>query len=424
MKTIIEPDTNSWLQLCTRPVIDSVDLNSKVNEIIDKVKSKKDQALIEFTEKFDSVKIERIEVSTEEINTATVSNELKKAIDIAIGNVEKFHSSQLEKTINIETTKGVNCWRESRAIQSVGFYIPGGTAPLFSSIIMLGVPAKIAGCENTCLCSPPNKEGKLDPAILYTAKKVGIKKVFKVGGAQAIAAMAFGTESVPKCYKIFGPGNQYVTATKQIVSTTGTAIDLPAGPSEVAIYADKTANAKFVAADLLSQAEHGIDSQVILVASSQEIAESIEQEIEEQIENLSRKEIAKKALENSLIVVLSDSSKAFDFLNSYATEHLIIASDQAKNLAQKVINAGSVFIGNYTPESAGDYCSGTNHVLPTNKAALAYSGVSLDSFIKKITFQEISKEGLDILGPSIEVMAEAEGLDAHANASRIRRQNS
>jgi len=420
MKTIIKPDTSRWQELCARPVIDYSELNSNVSNIIKTVSTKGDNGLIELTKKFDDVKLDKIEVSIDEINKAEVSPELKDAIDLAITNIKKFHTSQIEKIEEIETTKGVNCWRESVAIESVGFYIPGGTAPLFSSVIMLGVPAMIAGCKNTCLCSPPDKNGNLHPAILYSAKKVGIKKVFKVGGAQAIAAMAYGTESIPKCYKIFGPGNQYVTAAKQLVNLTGTAIDLPAGPSEVAVYADQSAKPSFVAADLLSQAEHGVDSQVILVCSSEEIAKLVKIELDLQIEKLTRKETAKKALENSLIIVISDTEQAFKFLNFYATEHLIIASDNARNLAKKVINAGSVFIGNYTPESAGDYCSGTNHVLPTNRAALAYSGVSLDSFLKKITFQEITKEGLDLIGPSIEIMAKTEGLDAHANAASIR----
>jgi histidinol dehydrogenase len=405
-----------------RPSFDSSSLEETVKNILQEVKTSGDEAAKKFTLQFDKAEIINLRVSDEEIEKAEIflSDELKKAILTAKNNIEKFHSAQIQSAEFVETMPGVQCWRKTVAIEKVGLYIPGGTAPLFSTILMLGIPAKLAGCKEIILCTPPDTEGKLDSAILFTAKLVGITKIFRVGGVQAIAAMAYGTESIPKVYKIFGPGNQYVTCAKQLIQKEGVAIDLPAGPSEVAVYADETANAGFVAADLLSQAEHGIDSQVLLVTDEQLLIDEVIKELDKQIVLLPRKNIAIKALENSKIILVKNEKEAIDLLNEYAPEHLILACANADDLAEKIINAGSVFLGNYSPESVGDYASGTNHTLPTNGYAKAYSGVSVDSFVKKITFQKLTKEGLNSIGRTVELMAEAEGLFGHKNSIAIR----
>ncbi len=422
MNHIEYPKKSDWESLLKRPVFDTKSLEDRVVPILQQVKEKGDEVLKKFTLEFDKINIENLSVSDEEILEAEklVSDELKKAIDIARVNIEKFHLAQREEIKKMETSKGVICWRKSVPISKVGLYIPGGTAPLFSTILMLGVPANIAGCEEIILCTPPNKEGKIHPAILYTASILGIRKIFKVGGAQAIASMAYGTKTISQVYKIFGPGNQYVTAAKQLVNKEGIAIDMPAGPSELAVIADQSCNPIFVAADLLSQAEHGIDSQVILVTDSKAVIEEVEKEVAKQLEFLPRKEFAAKALENSKMILVKDLDEAMELINVYAPEHLIIQVKDYDRLASMVKNAGSVFLGNYTPESAGDYASGTNHTLPTNGYAKAYSGVSLDSFVKKITFQHISQEGIRLIGPVIEKMAAAELLDAHKNAVSVR----
>lgn len=423
MKVYIEPPVADWNEILKRPVLDSGSLEDKVRPILSEVKTKGDKALLELTAKFDGVQLISLAVTEQEFKTATalVSDELKKAIDTARLNIEKFHLSQREEVKKIETTTGVVCWRKSIAIQKVGLYIPGGTAPLFSTILMLGVPAIIAGCEEIVLCTPPSKDGTVHPAILYTAYSLGITKVFKTGGAQAIAAMAYGTESIPQVYKIFGPGNQYVTAAKQLVSQHGVAIDMPAGPSEVAVIADEKANPAFVAADLLSQAEHGKDSQVLLVASTEAMVAKVKKEIDNLLSFLPRKELMLSSLDHSKAIVVKDLlDTGMKVINAYAPEHLILQVEDPNAYAVKVINAGSVFMGYYTPESAGDYASGTNHTLPTNGYARAYSGVSLDSFVKKVTFQQISKEGIQKLGPVIEAMAEAEELFAHKHAVTLR----
>ncbi len=422
MKIIKYPETGQWNDLLKRPVFETASLEAKVIPVLETVKKEGDIAIKRFTSQFDGVDITDIKVSSLEIDEANllVDEELKIAIRAARQNIEKFHSLQKEETKVVETTPGVKCWRKSVPIQKVGFYIPGGTAPLFSTILMLAIPADIAGCEHKVLCTPPNKQGKIHPAILFTANLLGIKNIYKVGGAQAIAAMAYGTESVPQVYKIFGPGNQYVTAAKQLVFKDGVAIDMPAGPSEVAVVADDSANPAFVASDLLSQAEHGVDSQVMLFTKSEKKAIEVLEEVKKQTEELSRKGFAEKSLENSKCIVLKNDEEIMQMVNEYAPEHLILQTSNAEELAGKVINAGSVFIGHYTPESAGDYASGTNHTLPTNGYAKAYSGVSVDSFVKKITFQSISKEGIKCLGPVIETMAAAEALDAHKNAVSVR----
>jgi histidinol dehydrogenase len=391
-------------------------------DIIQEVQTNGDLALLNYAEKFDGFKPASIVVSEAEINESFkyISEELKQAIDIAYTNILTFHNAQKEIFAPIETMPGVRCWRKSIAIEKVGLYIPGGSAPLFSTILMLAVPAKIAGCKEIVLCTPSNKEGKIHPAILYTAHKVGITKIIKAGGAQAIAAMTFGTESVPKVYKIFGPGNQYVTTAKQLVTKFGVAIDMPAGPSEVAVVADQNSNATFIASDLLSQAEHGPDSQVLLVSTSESKIKEVQVELDLQLNQLNRKELASKALQNSKAIYLSNADEVMELINLYAPEHLILQVDNTEAYISKVVNAGSVFIGAYTPESAGDYASGTNHTLPTNGYATAYAGVSLDSFIRKVTFQEITPEGLKNIGPAIEQMAAAETLDAHKNAVSIR----
>lgn len=406
-----------------RPAIDSSSLEASVTNILHQVKASGDEALKRFATIYDKVSVAELLVSKEEIDAAaaTISNELKEAIALAKKNIEIFHSKQVSAVENVETMPGVVCWRKSVAIEKVGLYIPGGTAPLFSTILMLSIPAKIAGCKEIILCTPPGKDGKINAAILYTAKLVGITKIFKTGGAQAIAAMAYGTESVPKVYKIFGPGNQYVTCAKQLVQKDGVAIDMPAGPSEVCVMADDTAIPSFVAADLLSQAEHGVDSQVLLVSNSETMINEVLIETAKQLEQLPRKEFAAKALENSKAILLHTTTEMIELVNEYAAEHLIISCKDDEAIAEQIFNAGSVFLGNYSPESAGDYASGTNHTLPTNGYAKAYSGVSVDSFVKKITYQKLSKEGLQQIGNAVELMAEAEGLEAHAEAVRVRK---
>jgi histidinol dehydrogenase len=422
MKVYNCPSEVEIREIVKRPTFDFEKLNAKVSAILKDVKLNGDDALRRYSREFDKCELVDLEVSLDEFDAAevSVSTELKDAISLAVSTIEKFHCSQREVEQVIETASGVFCWRRSVPIERVGIYVPAGTAPLFSTVLMLAIPARIAGCREIVLCSPPNKNGKVDDAVLYAARVCGATKVFKVGGAQAIAAMAFGTGSVPKVFKIFGPGNQYVTSAKQLVAQTGTAIDLPAGPSEVAILADDTCNPAFVAADLLSQAEHGVDSQCLLMTTNKSIADEVIAEIEPQLEVLGRKEIARAALKNSSVVIESNLDKAVDLINEYAPEHLIIAVREADAIANQIVNAGSVFIGNYSTESAGDYASGTNHTLPTNGYARSYSGVSLDSFVKKITFQKLTEQGIQTLGPAIEIMAAAEGLDAHKNAVSIR----
>lgn len=422
MEIIKYPTSGEWNKLIKRPALDVSSLFGTVQKVLDEVRTQGDEAVKKYGEQFDKVKISDLLVSETEINEAEtlVDAELKQAILIAKNNIEKFHEAQKFNGNRIETTTGVTCWQKAVAIEKVGLYIPGGSAPLFSTVLMLAIPAKIAGCKEIVLCSPPNKEGKLHPAILYAAKIAGVSIIAKVGGIQAIAAMAYGTESVPKVYKIFGPGNQYVTAAKQLVSLKEVAIDMPAGPSEVEVIADKNANPEFIAADFLSQAEHGPDSQAILVTTSEEIVEPVVKAVQEQLEKLPRKEITEKALLHSRIIVLKDDAEVIRFTNQYAPEHLIIQTNNYDFISDQITNAGSVFMGAYTPESAGDYASGTNHTLPTNGYARSYSGVNLDSFIKKITFQEITKEGIRNLGNTIEVMAAGEQLDAHRNAVTIR----
>jgi histidinol dehydrogenase len=422
MEIFINPEKEKWLQLLQRPSFDTKSLEEKVLSILKDVQASGDAAVKKYAAQFDSVELTELKVTQKEIETAVanIDDELKVAIGIAKNNIIKFHEAQKETVAKIETTNGVICWRRSVAIEKVGLYIPGGTAPLFSTLLMLGIPAMIAGCKEIVVCTPCDKEGKVNDVVLYVAQLIGIKNIYKIGGVQAIAAMAYGTGTVSKVYKIFGPGNQYVTCAKQLVNAGGTAIDMPAGPSEVAVYADKTSNAAFAASDLLSQAEHGEDSQVLLVADSVAVIEKIKTEVMDQFNGLSRKQVVAKALHNSRLVVMQNVDDAFALLNEYAPEHLIIATDDAEQLAEKVINAGSVFIGHYSPESAGDYASGTNHTLPTNGYAKAYSGVSLDSFVKKITFQQLNAAGIQNIGNTIEVMAIAEGLDAHKNAVTLR----
>jgi histidinol dehydrogenase len=417
-----KPAREEWEEILKRPAQKFKKIEKIVRPILKKVKKKGDKALRQFALEYDHVELDNIQVHPKEIDQAEkqLSHELKEAIQQAYQNIKKFHEAQHSEMLSMETMPGVRCMRKNVPIQKVGLYIPGGTAPLFSSVLMLGIPAKLAGCQEIVMCSPPNRKGKLHPAILYTAQLIGIEKIFKVGGAQAVAAMAYGTKSIPKVYKIFGPGNQYVTAAKQIVSQKGLSIDMPAGPSEVAVYADETANPAFVASDLLSQAEHGVDSQVLLVTTDAKLMDRVEPEIRKQLEALPRKDFARAALENSVVCVMATHEDAVDLLNEYGPEHLIIATKKPREAMDYVVNAGSVFLGQYTPESAGDYASGTNHTLPTNGYAKSYSGVSLDSFMKKITYQEISEEGLLKLGPVVEVMAEAEELQAHKNAVSLR----
>ena len=422
MKKIIHPDRKDWAEILKRPVLNMETLRGTVCEVLERVKSEGDKAVLEYEERFDKVKLESLAVTEAEMKEAeeNVPIELKVAILLAQRNIYTFHKKQKFESKKVETMEGVTCWQKAVGIEKVGLYIPGGTAPLFSTVLMLAVPARVAGCKEIVLCTPPNKEGKINPAILYAAQVSGVSKIFKAGGVQAIGAMAYGTESVPKVYKIFGPGNQYVMAAKQQVSLHEVAIDMPAGPSEVEVIADETANPAFVAADLLSQAEHGVDSQVVLVTTSEKLMEEVEYEVQHQLSRLPRWEIAEKALANSKLILVKDMEEAIAMTNEYAPEHLIIETKDYMELAEKVVNAGSVFLGSLTPESAGDYASGTNHTLPTNGYAKAYSGVSLDSFIRKITFQEITREGIQNVGPAIEVMAANEQLDAHKNAVTIR----
>ena len=422
MKTYINPEKLSWPEILKRPLIDVSELYEKVQTILNEIKNDGDKALKKFTLQFDGINPDSILVSKEEIDEAEklVDSELKVAMALASKNIEVFHSAQKSEIKKIETLKGVICWQKPVAIEKVGLYIPGGSAPLFSTVLMLAIPAQIAGCKEIILCSPPNKQGKIHPAILYAAKISGVTKIYKLGGVQAIGAMAFGTETVPKTYKIFGPGNQFVMAAKQLVSMTDVAIDMPAGPSEVLVVADETSNPAFVASDLLSQAEHGADSQVVLVANRLEIVEKVLTEIERQVITLPRGKTASKALEHSILIVQESLDEQIGLINEYAPEHLIISTKNYAEITEKITNAGSVFLGEYTPESAGDYASGTNHTLPTNGWARSYNGVNLDSFLRKITFQEISKEGLKNIGPAIEKMAAAEELEAHKNAISLR----
>ena len=422
MKKILYPQPNEWAELLKRPVMNMETLRGTVNEVLDRIKAEGDKAVLDYEERFDKVKLESLAVSEAEMMEAEalVPIELKAAILMAQKNIHTFHAAQKFEGKKVETVPGVTCWQKAVAIEKVGLYIPGGTAPLFSTVLMLATPAKIAGCKEIVLCTPPNKEGKVNPAILYAAQVAGVSKIFKAGGVQAIGAMAYGTESVPKVYKIFGPGNQYVMAAKQQVSLHDVAIDMPAGPSEVEVLADEMANPAFVAADLLSQAEHGVDSQVVLITTSEKLMKEVEYEVQHQLSRLPRWEIADKALSNSKLILVNDMEEAISMTNEYAPEHLIIETRDYMELAEKVVNAGSVFLGPLTPESAGDYASGTNHTLPTNGYAQAYSGVSLDSFIRKITFQEITREGILNIGPAIEVMAANEQLDAHKNAVTVR----
>jgi len=422
MQTFKLPPHSEWKKILARPVLDASGLEQKVTAILQEVKAGGDAAVKKYTALFDGVELSNLLVNEEHINAAEkeIPPALKAAIQQAAANITAFHKKQVSPVEIIETMPGVQCWRKSVGIEKVGLYIPGGSAPLFSTLLMLAIPAKIAGCKEIVLCTPPGKQGTINNAILFAAKTVGVTKIFSAGGVQAIAAMAYGTPTIPQVYKIFGPGNQYVTCAKQLIQKEGIAIDMPAGPSEVAVYADETADPAFVAADLLSQAEHGPDSQVVLVVSRESVVGRIEHEIRQQLEQLPRKEIAAKALVNSKIIIVKDESEAIDLLNEYAAEHLILSCRNAQALSDKIVNAGSVFLGNYSPESVGDYASGTNHTLPTNGYAKAYSGVSVDSFVKKITYQQLSKEGLQNIGSTVEIMAAAEGLEAHKNAVSIR----
>ena len=422
MKKILYPNKANWAEMLRRPMQNVSTFFENVSTILKNVKANGDAAVLEYEEQFDKVKLASLVVTEEEMKEAEsqVPIELKVAILLAQRNIYTFHKKQKFEGKKVETMEGVTCWQKAVGIEKVGLYIPGGTAPLFSTVLMLAVPAKIAGCKEIVLCTPPDKEGKINPAILYAAQVSGVSKIFKAGGVQAIGAMAYGTESVPKVYKIFGPGNQYVMAAKQQVAMHDVAIDMPAGPSEVMVIADETSNPAFVAADLLSQAEHGVDSQVVLVTTSEKFLGEVEYEVQHQLSRLPRWQIAEKSLENSKLILVKDMDEAIEMANEYAPEHLIIETKDYMDLAEKVVNAGSVFLGAYTPESAGDYASGTNHTLPTNGYAKAYSGVSLDSFIRKITFQEINREGIQNIGPAIEVMASNEHLDAHKNAVSVR----
>ncbi|MCH4823235.1 histidinol dehydrogenase [Gramella lutea] len=422
MNKYINPSKKDWFEILRRPTQTVAEIEQTVNQIFDEIRVKGDAAVAKYTELFDGIRFEDLRVSSNEIKDAEeqVSQKLESAIDLAKGNIEKFHLAQRSEKVSVETTQGVKCWQEKKAIQRVGLYIPGGTAPLFSSILMLAIPAKLAGCEEIILCTPPDKEGRVNPAILYVANLCGVTEIFKIGGIQAIGAMTFGTETVPQVYKIFGPGNQYVTVAKQLATKYQVAIDMPAGPSELLVFADDSANPAYVASDLLSQAEHGKDSQVILVTTSENLVESVSKELYEQLNDLPRKAIAEGAIENSRLIKVSSNEEALVMINEYGPEHFIICSSNEDYFIEGVRNAGSVFIGDYTPESAGDYASGTNHTLPTNGYAKQYSGVNLDSFMKTITFQKISEAGIKAIGPSIELLAEAEGLQAHKNAVSLR----
>lgn len=422
MKKYINPDKDTWPKLLQRPTQTVSDIEETVNDIFKAVQTGGDGVIKKYTAQFDKVELDSVLVTASEIETANnnVSDALKQAINLAKSNIEKFHAAQKTDKVEVETMPGVECWQEKRPIQKVGLYIPGGTAPLFSTILMLAIPAKLAGCKEIVLCSPPDKNGKINPAILYAAQLCGVTQIFMVGGIQAIAGMTFGTESVPKVYKIFGPGNQYVTVAKQLATKYGVAIDMPAGPSELLVVADDSANAAFVASDLLSQAEHGVDSQVILVSTSEKMIEAVEKEVEIQLEQLPRVDIARKSIGNSRLILVKDDKEAIELINEYGPEHFIVCMENEEFYLDNIQNAGSVFIGNYTPESAGDYASGTNHTLPTNGYAKQYSGVNLDSFMKSMTFQKISEKGIQGVGTAIELMAEAEGLQAHKNAVTLR----
>jgi len=422
MRYIEFPNQKTWSKLLKRPSFQIEEVEETVNAIFSDVKLNGDKAISKYTNIFDGASLADFKVTPDEIDDAVkkISTDLKEAIQLAKANIEKFHAAQKGDKIEIETTKGVRCWQEKRAIEKVGLYIPGGTAPLFSTILMLAVPAQIAGCKTSVLCTPPDSDGKINPAILYTAKLCGITEIYKVGGIQAIAGMTFGTETIPQVYKLFGPGNQFVTVAKQVATKYGVAIDMPAGPSELLIVADDSANACFVASDLLSQAEHGVDSQVILVSTSKQLLDNVSEELSKQLELLPRKAIAKKAIDNSKLILVKSDAVALQLINEYGPEHFIICVKNEDFFVTNIQNAGSVFIGNYTPESAGDYASGTNHTLPTNGFSKSYSGVSLDSFMKTVSFQKISKEGIKNIGKSIELMAEAEGLEAHKNAVSLR----
>ena len=417
-----EPKKKDWPSLLARPVFDATPLQAKVREILQAVKQKGDAAITEYTLAFDKISLNNFKLAASAVEEAekALTPSLKTAIQLAKVNIEVFHSAQIQKEERIETMPGVWCWRKSVGIEKVGIYIPGGSAPLFSTVLMLGIPAKLAGCKEIILCTPPNEKGAIDPAIIYAASLVGVSSIYTIGGVQAIAALAYGTKSVPKVHKIFGPGNQFVTAAKQMIQEEGVAIDMPAGPSEVCVYADETSIASFVAADLLSQAEHGADSQVLLIANSNELVDAVQKEMEMQLTILPRKDLAKKALENSKAIVLSNIEEAIAMINEYAPEHLILSVNNAAQVAEKIINAGSIFIGNFSPESVGDYASGTNHTLPTNGFAKAYSGVSMDSFVKKITFQQLTERGLENIAPTVIEMATAEGLQAHSKAVELR----
>ncbi len=422
MNKIYRPQRSTWKEVLKRPTQTVADIEGTVDTIFKEVRQGGDQVLRKYTQKFDGVELDDFAVSKSEVKAAKslVSKELKEAILLAKGNIETFHRAQITEKVEVETMNGVKCWQEKRPIQKVGLYIPGGTAPLFSTILMLAVPASIAGCSEIVLCSPPDGSGRIAPEILYTADLCGVTQIFKVGGIQAIAGMTFGTESVPAVYKIFGPGNQYVTVAKQLATKFGVGIDMPAGPSELLVVADNSANPAFVASDLLSQAEHGVDSQVILVSTSEEMITAVEKEVERQIIDLPRRAMAQKAIDNSKLIYVEDDPEAVALINEYGPEHYIVCAENEDFYIDNILNAGSVFIGNYTPESAGDYASGTNHTLPTNGYAKQYSGVNLDSFQKSMTFQKISEEGIQGIGAAIELMAEAEGLQAHRNAVTLR----
>lgn len=425
IQVILHPGKEDYQALLSRPHKDAADLGATVASVLNEVRMEGDNAVLRYEAKFDKAELSSLAVTKEELQEAEalVSEELKQSINLAHANIHRFHEAQRMQPVCVETAPGVHCWQKSVAIEKVGLYIPGGTAPLFSTVLMLATPAKIAGCADIVLCSPPSPQGKLHPAILYAAKVAGVNRIYKCGGVQAIGAMAYGTETVPKVSKIFGPGNQYVTCAKQQVSMTDVAIDMPAGPSEVAIVADKTCHPEYVAADMLSQAEHGMDSQSILFTDNEEVARAVLAEVERQLKALPRKEMASSSLGHSRIVVLHDMEEAFEICNQYAPEHLILAMDTALDWADRIVNAGSVFLGHYSCESAGDYASGTNHTLPTSGYAKAYSGVNLDSFCRKITFQHLTPEGIDSIGRAVEVMAEAESLDAHRNAMTLRMRN-
>lgn len=422
MRVELDPKKERWDELCRRPSIQRQELEDLVGEILRDVKENGDEALLRLTAKFDGASLESLQVTEQEIASASslLSEDLKDAIKLAKQNIESFHSSQKDRIEKIETVPGVVCWRKSIGIEKVGLYIPGGSAPLFSTILMLGIPAKLAGCKEVVLTTPPDKNGDINPAILYTAALVGVTKIFKVGGAQAIAALAYGTESIPQTYKIFGPGNQFVTKAKEMIQMNGVAIDMPAGPSEVLVIADKSCDPEFVAADLLSQAEHGADSQVILLTDDENVLKNVEKALADQLEKLPRKEVAAKALNASRLIKLKDITECIEFSNEYAPEHLILASTEAQNWIDSITNAGSVFVGNYSCESVGDYASGTNHTLPTNGFARNYSGVSFDSFVRKVTFQQLDETGIKNIGPAVELMADAEELFAHKNAVTLR----